>query len=359
MKIGIAKHGVFTSALQPTTFLGFCNEEYQQICGIVFLEGSMQNIKVASVQFQHKAGDKPANLKTITYFVEQAAKERVKLIVFPEMCITGYWHVRNLSKDEIIDLAEPVPSGSSIQYLKSLSLRYGMTIGAGLIELSEEGELYNSYVVTLSDGTIHTHRKLHTFISAHMKSGSSYTVFDTPEGIRLGVLTCYDNNIVENARITALLGAEVLLAPHQTGGCSSASPKGMQRIDVKLWEERSTKEAELLGEFQGPKGRQWLMRWLPSRAHDNGMFLIFSNGVGRDDDEVRTGNAMILDPYGEILAESKAIEQDMVIAELDASLLPSSNGRRWMKARRPELYTLLSEKTGKEEDTRTVRFTYE
>ena len=47
------------------------------------------------------------------------------------------------------------------------------------------------------------------------------------------------------------------------------------------------------------------MRWLPSRAHDNGLFLIFSNGVGADDDEVRTGNAMILDPYGRILAESR------------------------------------------------------
>ena len=46
------------------------------------------------------------------------------------------------------------------------------------------------------------------------------------------------------------------------------------------------------------------MRWLPSRAHDNGLFLIFSNGVGVDDDEIRTGNAMILDPYGRILAET-------------------------------------------------------
>ena len=46
------------------------------------------------------------------------------------------------------------------------------------------------------------------------------------------------------------------------------------------------------------------MRWLPSRAHDNGLFLIFSNGVGVDDDEVRTGNAMILDPYGRILVET-------------------------------------------------------
>jgi predicted amidohydrolase len=98
------------------------------------------------------------------------------------------------------------------------------------------------------------------------------------------------------------------------------------------------------------------MRWLPSRAHDNGMFLLFSNGIGVDDDEVRTGNAMILDPYGEIIAESRALGDDMVVADLDASLLPQSSGQRWMRARRPELYASLTERTGREQETRRVRF---
>ena len=318
----------------------------------------MEKIKVASVQCQHAAGDKERNFQTITSYVEQAAKQQVDLIVFPEMCITGYWHVRNLGEREVRQLAEEVPSGPSSTYLVSLATAYHMTIGAGLIEVSPEGKLFNTYVVALADGTVHTHRKLHTFISAHMESGNSYTVFDLPQKVRVGVLICYDNNIIENARITALMGAEVLLAPHQTGGCDSASPKGMRPIDVNLWEERATRAEELRAEFQGPKGRGWLMRWLPSRAHDNGMFLIYSNGVGRDDNEVRTGNAMILDPYGEVIVESTAIENDMVIAELDPSLLPRSNGRRWMKTRRPELYEMLTHRIGIEEDTRTVRFSY-
>lgn len=68
---------------------------------------------------------------------------------------------------------------------------------------------------------------------------------------------------------------------------------------------------------------------------------------------------MILDPYGEILSESGKTADDMVIASLDASVLPFSSGQRWMKSRRPELYAPLTRKTGKEEDTRTVRFTYQ
>jgi len=98
------------------------------------------------------------------------------------------------------------------------------------------------------------------------------------------------------------------------------------------------------------------MRWLPTRAHDNGVFLIFSNGVGVDDNEIRTGNAMILDPYGRILAETCEAGDDMVVADLDASLREHNTGRRWIRTRRPELYGMLTQHTGIEQDTRTVRF---
>ena len=316
----------------------------------------MRNIRAATVQFQHLPGDKPANLNKIRAFVEQAAACGVELLAFPEMCITGYWHIRHLSREEVASLAEPVPVGRSTETLLALSLKHRMTIGAGLIERGEDGELYNAYVVAMPDGRTARHRKLHAFEGPYMKSGDAYTVFDTPQGCRVGVLICYDNNIVENARITALMGAEVLLAPHQTGGCRSRSPRAMGAIDPALWERREEDAAAIEAELRGPKGRGWLMRWLPSRAHDNGMFLLFSNGVGVDDDEVRTGNAMILDPYGEILAETGKAGDAMVVAGLDAGVLPTSSGRRWLKARRPELYAPHSVPTGEERDTRSVRF---
>ncbi|HEY3127890.1 MAG TPA: nitrilase family protein [Acidobacteriota bacterium] len=316
----------------------------------------MNNIRAASVQFHHVPGDKSANLNKICAFVERAAARGVELIVFPEMCINGYWHVRKLSGEEIEALAEPIPTGPSTRLLQSLSRERSMTIGAGLIERAQDGSLYNSYVVAMPDGNFACHRKLHVFISPHIKAGNSYTVFDMPQGCRAGVLICYDNNIIENARITALMGAEILLAPHQTGGCQSRSPRAMGRIDPMLWERRTENPSAIEAEFRGPKGRAWLMRWLPARAHDNGMFLIFSNGVGPDDDEVRTGNAMILDPYGEILTETGKAGDDMVIADLEAAVLPTSSGRRWLRARRPELYGPLSVPTGQERDTRSVRF---
>jgi len=65
---------------------------------------------------------------------------------------------------------------------------------------------------------------------------------------------------------------------------------------------------------------------------------------------------MILDPYGEILVETGKAEDDMVIADLDAQVLPTSSGRRWLQARRPELYGPLTVPTGNERPTRSVRF---
>jgi predicted amidohydrolase len=316
----------------------------------------MNPLKAAAVQFNHAPGDKDYNLDRIRAFVRQARDQGVDLLVFPEMCITGYWHVRKLTRAEIETLAEPVPEGPSSQVLLSLAVETGMTIGAGLIERADDGTLYNTYVVAMPDGTTARHRKLHTFISEHMASGDSYTVFDIPQGAWVGVLTCYDNNIGENVRITALMGAEILLAPHQTGGCHTPSPRLMGRIDLELWEQRDEHREAIEAEFRGPKGRDWLMHWLPARAHDNGLFLIFSNGVGIDDDEVRTGNSMILDPYGDILAETWKARDEMVVADLDPKVLIQCTGRRWIKTRRPELYGLLCRPTGLEEDTRKVRF---
>ena len=316
----------------------------------------MKNLRAASVQFNHGPGDKAYNMGRIRAFTAEAREQDVDLLVFPEMCITGYWHVRQLSREEIEELAEPVPSGQSTQELLSLAASTGITIGAGLIEQADDGTLYNTYVVAMPDGEIARHRKLHCFISEHMASGNEYTVFDIPQGARVGLLICYDNNLGENVRITALMGAEILLAPHQTGGCDTPSPRCMGPIDLKLWDNRLENPEAIEAEFRGPKGRDWLMHWLPARAHDNGLFLIFSNGVGVDDDEVRTGNAMILDPYGDILTETWKAQDDIVIADLDPRLLLNCTGRRWIKSRRPELYGRLSTRTGKEEDTRKVRF---
>jgi len=314
----------------------------------------MKSIRVAAVQFEHAPGDKERNLGVIRGFVERAAAEEVDILLFPECCISGYWHLRNLSRDELLALAEPVPGGPASRELLRLAAETGMTISAGLVELSGD-EMFNTQLVAMPDGATVRHRKLHCFISKHLASGNEFTVYDDPHGVRAGLLICYDNNIIENVRVNALRGAELMLAPHQTGGCRSKSPHAMGLVDRKLWDNREADPAAIEAELKGDKGRGWLMRWLPSRAHDNGVFFAFANGVGVDDDEVRTGNAMILDPYGRVLAETWRAADEMVVADLDPGLLERSTGGRWIKTRRPDLYGELTRPTGGEIDTRESR----
>ena len=316
----------------------------------------MRDITVASVQFQHQPGNKTANLAIMEKFVLQAAEQKVEILAFPECCVPGYWHLRDFDREQLLPLAEKIPAGPTFEKQIEWSKANQMTIGTGLIELAEDGRLYNSYLLTMPDGTWVVHRKLHCFINKNMDSGDSFTVTNTPHDCKVGVLICYDNNLVENARATALAGAEILIAPHQTGGCDSRSPFAMGLIDPMLWKNREQNPAAIEEEFRGDKGRGWLMRWLPARAHDNGMFLIFSNGVGEDDGEVRTGNAMILDPYGRVISETGKAADQMVVAHLDASLRDRCTGSRWIKARRPDLYRPLIEHTGNEVDARTARF---
>ncbi|MES2693934.1 MAG: nitrilase-related carbon-nitrogen hydrolase, partial [Verrucomicrobiota bacterium] len=297
--------------------------------------------RVASVQFESAQADKDANFAKIEAFTAQAAAAAARLVVFPECCITGYWFVRNLSIPQLTALAEPIPDGPSTRRLVALARQYNITIGAGLFEAATPSNpatpatttsvpvFHNSYIVALPDGTVHCHRKLHAFEHDAVRGGTEFTVFDLPEGFRAAVLICYDCNLVENVRLVALRGADVLIAPHQTGAVRSRNPHLMGLIERPVWENRHRDPDTIRREFLGDKGRGWLMRWLPSRAHDNGLFLIFSNGVGIDDDEVRTGGAMILDPYGRILSETNEAADAMVLADLDPTLLEHATGRLW------------------------------
>src|SRR5262249_12860217 len=159
-----------------------------------------------SVQFESQPSDKEANFQKIERFTAEAVAQGARLIVFPECCVTGYWFLRNLALEQLAKLAEPIPDGPSARRLIALARTHRVTIGAGWVEAAGNGVFHNSYVVALPDGTWHRHRKLHAFEHTAIRSGTDYTVFDLPDGFRVGVLICYDCNLVENVRITALRG---------------------------------------------------------------------------------------------------------------------------------------------------------
>ncbi len=302
----------------------------------------MQDTRIASVQFEHRDGDKAYNLDRIQELTRRAVDRGAEAVSFHECCISAYSFVQPMAKAELLDLAEPIPGGPSVERLIAISAECGVPVLAGLFE-REEDRVYNSYVCVTADGVVAKHRKLHAFVSQHLSSGDNFTVFDL-NGTRCGILICYDNNIAENVRATALLGAEVVFMPHVTGCLPSVMP-GRGVVSPELWHNRESDPVRLRQEFNGPKGRGWLMRFLPARAWENGIYAIFSNPIGMDFGQVRNGNAMVIDPFGEVVTECHKLGDDICIANCTDEKLQQASGRRYLKARRPELYGPLVEQS--------------
>ncbi len=296
----------------------------------------MENIKISTAQFESRSADKGYNLAIIERLSAKAAAEGSNVIAFHECSLTGYTFARKLDKKELLDIAEYIPNGESINNLTEIASEYNIAILAGLFEKDKSGKIYKAYVCVTSDGLVAKHRKLHPFINPHLTAGNSYTVFDL-YGWRCGILICYDNNILENVRATKLLGADIIFMPHVTM-CTPSNRPGSGFVDLKLWINREIDPTSIRQEFDGPKGREWLMRWLPSRAHDNGIYVVFSNPIGMDDDQLKNGCSMIIDPYGDIVAECRKLGDDLETALITPGKLISAGGSRYTNARRPDLY---------------------
>lgn len=307
----------------------------------------MKNLKIAVAQFEPKDGDKAYNLSVIEKLTQEAKESGADVVSFHEMSITAYTFFKNLDRNQVLELAEEVPNGESCRQLISISDKYEIPILAGLVEVDGD-RIYNTYVCADQGEIIARYRKIHPFISTYMSAGDEYVTFNL-KGWKCGILICYDNNVIENVRATALLGADIIFAPHVTCCTPSAMP-GRGYVDDALWQNRHSNPQALRTEFDGPKGRGWLLRWLPARAYDNGVYYVFTNPVGYDGEHLKNGNSMILDPYGEILAEIKSFDDAITMATLTPDKLKLAGGHRYRNARRPNLY---GDIIGREHDSET------
>ena len=295
----------------------------------------MQELRIATAQFESRDGDKQYNLGRIEALTRQAAAQGAKLVLFHELCITGYTWLERLTRDEIAHLAEPWPGSPSVTRLVEIARETGCWISAGFVEILDS-RLYNAQAVVSPEGPVTRHHKLHEFVSEHLDCGDHYTLFDA-HGWRFGVLTCYDNNLPENARMTAMLGADVIFMPHVTGCLPSPAP-GRGTVDRSIWQGRHHDPVRCRMEFDGPKARGWIMKWLPARAWENGVYAVYSNVLGEDGGTIKPGGSLIVDPYGEVIAECRTLEDEVVVAPMLKVARELASGASYIRARRPELY---------------------
>jgi len=183
----------------------------------------MEKIKISTAQFEHKNADKAYNLSIIEKLSQKASAEGSDVIAFHECSITGYTFARELSKEQMLELAEFIPGGESIYKLTEIARKNNIVVLAGLFEKDDDDNLFKAYVCVDKNGLLAKYRKLHPFINPYLTPGDSYCVFELL-GWKCGILICYDNNIIENVRATKLLGADIIFMPHVTMCTPSPRP---------------------------------------------------------------------------------------------------------------------------------------
>src|ERR1700741_5105369 len=114
----------------------------------------MHTIKISTAQFENKSGDKEYNLSVIDKLAARAAEQGSQVIVFHECSVSGYTFARHLSKNEMLELAELIPGGKSIQHLTKIAARHNIIVLAGLFEKDEDNNLFKAYVCVDKNGLI-------------------------------------------------------------------------------------------------------------------------------------------------------------------------------------------------------------
>lgn len=253
---------------------------------------------------------------TVERLIKEARAEGVRLIALPEACLGGY--LLSLDDDVTLDEGPPAlaPDGPEIRRLAALAGE--MTVVAGYCEAGADGRRYNSAVCVSGDGVLGNHRKVHQPLGedASYASGDGFRAFDTPVG-RIGMMICYDKAFPESARALALDGAEI-------GVCVSAWPGARTQAATDLVNDRWKRRFDLFDR---------------ARALENQIVWLSANQAGTFGSLRFVGSAKVVDPGGEILADT-GVAAGIAVAELDVAQALSTARRSMghLRDRRPDAY---------------------
>ncbi|GLB60435.1 carbon-nitrogen family hydrolase [Cytobacillus sp. NCCP-133] len=236
-------------------------------------------LKIACLQMDILFGKPKENFEAAEAMIEKALKTNPDLIVLPELWTTGY----DLTRLE--DIADE-NAASAIDFLKRIAQKNNVHLVGGSVANKTEDCVYNTLLVVDKNGnTIHQYSKLHLFklMNEHLylTGGKEKGAFSL-ENRRFAGMICYDIRFPEWIRAHTSKGAEALFV-------------------VAEW----------------PLAR--LSHWrtlLIARAIENQCYIIACNRAGSDPENIFAGHSMIIDPWGEVVAEGSENEE-IVRGEID------------------------------------------
>jgi predicted amidohydrolase len=262
-------------------------------------------MKAGFLQFHPVFGDIKGN---VARAIQLLSGMKADLVVLPELFTTGYQFV---SKDEVGELAEEIPSGFTTRGLAELSKEKNMYLVAGLAE-REGGSFYNSAVMTGPDGFIGVYRKTHLFSEEKLwfsPGDTGFRVWQTPIG-NIGIMVCFDWFFPESARTLALKGADLIA--HPANLVLPYCPDAM-----------------------------------PTRCLENRVYAVTANRTGGEQrgDKERLefiGTSEIVSPAGEVLYRAARDSEEFGSAEIDIAVARNKNLNPFnnlFEDRRKDLYS--------------------
>ena len=258
----------------------------------------MSKVKIGMVQMSCSA-DKDENIKKAISKIREAAGKGAQIICLQELFTSLYFC--DVEDYENFRLAEPIP-GPTTDSLKTVAKELGVVIIASLFEKRAHGIYHNTTAVIDADGEyLDKYRKMHIpddpayFEKFYFTPGDlGYKVFKT-RFATIGVLICWDQWYPEAARITSLMGAEILFYPTAIGWATSQD-ESTNREQYNAW--------------------QTIQR---SHAIANGIYVVSVNRVGFEQEGRMKfwGGSFIANPFGSLIVQASHDKEEAIVHELD------------------------------------------
>lgn len=234
-------------------------------------------MKIGFLQFAPLLADVSGTIKRLETLLQSGSLG--DLLVLPELCNSGY---NFQSRQQAEDSAESLADSTFIKFLQRICVRSDLHIVTGLNE-RDGGKLYNTAVLVGPSGVVGRYRKMHLFLNErdYFSPGEGGLEVIEVNGCRVGMLICFDWVFPEVWRILALKGADLICHPSNL-----VIPGNAQRA-------------------------------VPVHALTNRLFVVTGNRIGTEGDLTFTGNSLICDPSGRILAQAPPDQECLVTLEVD------------------------------------------
>ena len=258
-------------------------------------------IKVGLAQIYPKLGDLAYNLQVHLDYARQAREQKVDLLVFPELSLTGY-QVQDLVPEVAIET-----DAKNKVFGALLKASAKIDIVVGFVHRDRRNRFYIANAYLSRGEALHVHHKLYlpTYAmfdeSRYFAQGNSVRAFDTRFG-RLGMLICEDFWHVSPAYLLWLDGADILIL-------NSSSPS------------RGLNESDRLG------ATRWVEMVNQAYGSMFTSYILHCNRVGYEDGKNFWGGSSVVDPDGEFMTNGLYFDEALITQEIDLNQLHRTRAR--------------------------------